>query len=314
MNNLYLIIGEDEKLVNFYLFDILKDIDYIDDNKITYDMNISNLCDILDEASMISLFSLKKVIIGNNLNTSNISDYEYDYLSRYVDNISSDVYIILIANKVDARSRVFKLFKDNFKIIDISKSDNLDNLSDYVKNRIYDKGYNINDRDIQYLISKTGNDIFNINLELDKLFIYKDDDKKIMRDDIDLLIIDNIDNIIYEFTNAIYDNDYDMIVKMYNDFKIENVGIDYLISALANSFRQSLIVKMLYNDGVSNKDIAKIISKKEYFVKKLLERLYMYTLDDLCKFIDNLAMIERDYKSGKSNIDKLELFLLCKDR
>jgi len=314
MNNLYLIIGEDEKLVNFYLFDILKDIDYIDDNKITYDMNISNLCDILDEASMISLFSLKKVIIGNNLNTSNISDYEYDYLSRYVDNISSDVYIILIANKVDARSRVFKLFKDNFKIIDISKSDNLDNLSDYVKNRIYDKGYNINDRDIQYLISKTGNDIFNINLELDKLFIYKDDDKKIMRDDIDLLIIDNIDNIIYEFTNAIYDNDYDMIVKMYNDFKIENVGIDYLISALANSFRQSLIVKILSNDGYSNKDIAKIISKKEYFVKKLLERLYMYTENDLCKFVDNLAMIERDYKSGKSNIDKLELFLLCKDR
>lgn len=313
MNNFYLIIGDDSKLVNFYLFDILSKIDYLEDDKINYDMSINNMNDIIEEASMISLFSNKKVIIANNLDISKISDYEYEYLTKYVDNKNIDVYIIFIAKSVDGRSKIFKFFKDKFKIIDISNSNNIDNLSQYVKDRIKNNGYSIDNMNIEYLLSKLGNDINNINLELDKLFIYKIDDKRIERSDIDLLISDNIDNIIYEFTNAIYDNDYDKIVRMYNDFKIENVGIDYIVSALSNSFRQSLIVKILYNDGVSNFNIAKKIGKKEYFVKKLLERLYNYTEKDIAMFINKLAIIERDYKSGKSNIDKLELFLLYRD-
>lgn len=312
MNNLNLIIGEDDKLVNFYLYDILKKIEYTDENKINYDLSINSFNDILEEASMISMFSSVKVIIGNNLDISKINDYEFDYLNRYVDNKNNDVYIILIAKKVDGRSKIYKYLASNFNVIDVSKNDNSNDLVNYIKNKIKDNGYKIDSYNIEYLLSRLGNDINNINLELDKLFIYKSDTKKIDKSDIDLLIMDNIDNIIYEFTNAIYDNDYDKIVKMYNNFKIENVGNDYLISALANSFRQSLIVKMLSNRGESNFNIAKIINKKEYFVKKLLERIYRYTEEDLCLFINKLAIIDREFKSGISNIDKLELFLLNK--
>lgn len=312
VSNLNLLIGEDRKFIDFSLFDILNNIDYDENNKIIYDMNVNTFMDVLEEASTVSMFSSVKVIVVNNLVIDNISANELEYLEKYINNKEKDVYIILISSKVDSRKKNFKIFKDNFKIIEVDKIDD-GNISDYVRDRISDNGYKISTMDVDYIVSKIGNDINNINQELDKLFIYKIDDKIITRDDIDLLTFSNIDNVIYEFSNAIMDNDYNKIKEMYDKFMLDNIGIDYLISTLAGSFRTSLIIKLLYNRNMSNQDIAKVINKKEFFVKKSLERLYQYSLDDLSNYIKKLAVIDKDIKRGKDNVSKFELFLFCKE-
>lgn len=312
-SNLYLIVGEDQELVNFYLNKIMNEIGLDEDKKINYDMNTSSISDILDEVSMISLFSSEKVVIGYNFDISKISDNDRDYLIRYLNNNNSnDRYIILIAGKVDGRSKDYKIFKDKFKIIDLFQVDNDKDIYKYIEDYIKDRGYKIDKYNLDYLVELLGNDINNINNEIDKIILYLSDDKVISREVIDKLVSDNIDNIMYEFTNAVLDRDYEKISKMYNDFKIENVGYDYLIGSLGNALRGALVIKMLYNQGNSNSEIAKFIGKKEFYVKKMLERLYNYTVDDLCILIDKLGIIDREYKSGKSNIDMLELYLLGK--
>ena len=111
-NNLNLIIGDNLELVNFYLSEIMNKIGYEEEKKIEYDMSVSSLSDILDEASMISLFSNEKIIIGNDFNINNIKNEEIDYLDRYIKNINKDVYIILIASKIDTRLKNYRIFKD----------------------------------------------------------------------------------------------------------------------------------------------------------------------------------------------------------
>lgn len=312
-NNLYLIVGEDQELINFYLNKIMKEIGLDEEKKINYDMNTSSISDILDEVSMISLFSSEKVVIGYNFDIGKINDNDRDYLIRYLNNNNSnDRYIILIAGKVDGRSKDYKIFKDKFKIIDLLQVDNGKDIYKYVEDYIKDRGYKIDKYNLDYLVELLGNDINNINNEIDKILLYLNDDKVISREVIDKLVSDNIDNIMYEFTNAVLDRDYEKISKMYNDFKIENVGYDYLIGSLGNALRGALVIKILYNQGNSNREIAKFIGKKEFYVKKMIERLYNYTVDDLCMMIDKLGIIDREYKSGKSNIDMLELYLLGK--
>lgn len=312
-NNLYLIVGEDQELINFYLNKIMKEIGLDEEKKINYDMNTSSISDILDEVSMISLFSSEKVVIGYNFDIGKINDNDRDYLIRYLNNNNSnDRYIILIAGKVDGRSKDYKIFKDKFKIIDLLQVDNGKDIYKYVEDYIKDRGYKIDKYNLDYLVELLGNDINNINNEIDKILLYLNDDQVISREVIDKLVSDNIDNIMYEFTNAVLDRDYEKISKMYNDFKIENVGYDYLIGSLGNALRGALVIKILYNQGNANNEIAKFIGKKEFYVKKMIERLYNYTVDDLCMMIDKLGIIDREYKSGKSNIDMLELYLLGK--
>lgn len=311
-DNLFLIIGDDDKLIQFSLFEILNKIEYDDNNKIIYDMNVNNFMDVIEEASMVSLFSPVKIIVVNNFSLDKINDNEIEYLERYIDSNNKDVYIILISEKIDARKKSYKLFKDNFKIVDVLKIDN-NNILDYIVNKVKDNKFKMNMMDIEYFLSKVGNDINNINNELDKLFIYKEDSKVINKDDIDMLIFDNIDNVIYEFTNAILDEEYDRVKLMYDKFMLDNVSLDYLISTVGGCFRNSLIIKLLYNKNMSYFDIGKIIGKKEYYVKKMLDRLYRYSVNDLGKYINKLAIIDREFKSGKDNIGKFELFLFNKN-
>lgn len=310
MNNLYLIIGEDKKLLDFYLIRVLDKIGNSDIDKIVIDMNGVTFDKIIDEASMMSMFFSKKVIIVNSFEVSSLKETDIDYLKRYLENINKDSYLILLTKKIDARVKEYKIFKDKFNIIDTLKSDNKNDIFNYVSLYIKDNGYKIDDVNLDYFLSKVGNDISNINLELDKLFKDNYDNKVITRDSIDKLVIGTIDSIIYEFTNAFFDRDLDKIVRMYNNFKLNNVLDDYLIASLANSLQQALVIKILQNDGKSNLKIASFIGKKEFYVKKMLERLDRYMISDIEEKIKELAIIDREYKSGKSNINKLSLFLL----
>ena len=311
MNN-YLIIGDNSNLIDFQLHDILSKISYDEESKITYDLTTTSFESILDEASMISLFSTQKLIIGTNFDLAKMTDNDMEYLKKYLNSKNKDVYIILITSKVDARRGSYKLFKDNFKVINTTESDPSKDLSGYIKKVIKEKAYKMSDFTIDYFLSKVGKDINNIDSELNKLFIYKQETKVIDNKDIDLLIADNIDNIVYEFTNAIIESDYNKVTSMYQNFKIQNVSFDYILSILANNFHQLLTIKLLHNDGKSNAEIAKIIGKKEFYVKKNLERLYPYTISDLTNYIDSLATIDRNFKTGKSHTDELELFLIKK--
>ena len=311
MANLYLLIGEDKERVNFHLNGILNKINH--DNIITYDLFESTISDILDEASMISLFASEKVIIGTNLDLNKLSKNEEEYLLKYIANQNKTVYIILITKSIDARKAIFKTLKDNFEVIDIAKGDDTKDLFGYVKNEIKKQNYQMSDTTIEYLLTKTNNDFSSIKNELQKLMTYKEDDKTITIQDIDLLVTDSIDNVIYEFTNAILENDLDTIVKMYNNFKIQNVAFDYLLTSIANTFRQALIIKILNADKLTNTEIAKKIGKKEFYIKKMLERIYPYTEKDLAIYLNKLATIDANFKSGKSNIDELELFLINKN-
>lgn len=311
MKKFYLLIGNDTKRIDFNVFKILNDIKCDENSKIVYDNNEDTFMSVIEEASIRSLFSSLKVIIVNNFNIDKINDYEYECFSKLINSDIQDVYMIFIADKVDARRKNYKIFKDNFEIIELEKMDDL-NVLDYIRNKILENGYKISDSMLDYLFSKIGNDINNINNELDKLFMYKCDDKNINREDIDLLIFDNIDNVIYEFTNAIMDNDYNKIKIMYDKFRAGKVEIDYLIIAIYNSFRMNYIIKLLYNKNMSNLDISKVINKKEFFVKKSLERLYNYSLDDLGKYLNKLYEIDRDIKNGNDKINSFELFLFSK--
>lgn len=312
MNNLNLIIGTNPEQIDLYINNILSKIEYLSENKITYDLSIDTLSSVLDEASMMSLFSDIKVIIGNNFDLNKLNDNDIDYLNRYVKNINKDAYIILIASSIDQRKSSYKIFKEYFKIIDTVKLDSRDDLYKYVNNIIKEKGYKLSD--INYFLDKVGNNISNINNELAKLMTYKEDDKNITNSDINLLITDNIDTVIYEFTNAILEDNTDNVVKMYHNFKLENISFDYILVSIANTFRQALIIKLLANDNKSNSEIAKVIGKKEFYVKKMLERIYRYTADDLCKYINKLAKIDYDFKTGVVDESALELFLIDKDK
>lgn len=309
MSNIYLLIGSDSNIIENNIKEILSKIDYDINNKIIYNLKDNNILDVLEEANTLSLIPSKKVIIVYNSDI--LFTNQDEELIKYLNNYNKDVYIIFITEKSDSRKKIYKEFEHNAKIINVTMD--TDNYPiEFIKKYLSDNNYKMDNNLLEYFLSRTKNNIDNIKNELDKLFLYKMEDKLITKDDIDKLTYNNEDNIMYEFTNAILEKDNNKAISMYHSFIEDNTSIDYLLVSIYNSYKTLYQVKILNKDK-SIGDIAKIIGKKEYFVKKTLERSMEYTESELLDIIKELSSIDKNYKKGLIDpFNTLEIFIVKK--
>ena len=263
--NVYLITGSNDSVINNTVSDILKQVNCDDNNKIIYNLKENTISDVIEEANTVSLFRSNKVILVYSSSIDKLDDEE---LIMYLNNYNKDVYLIFIVEKSDARKKIVKLINEKGISID---SDNVDKSynKNYVVSYLKDNGYKMNSNVIECFLSRVSDNIDDIRNELDKLFIYKLDDKNISLDDVKLITYDNTDNIIYEFTNALLEKDENKAISMYHSFIDSNMAIDYILASIYNSYRTLYQIKEL-NKNNSIRDISKTIGKKEYYVEKML--------------------------------------------
>lgn len=306
--NVYLITGSNDSVINNTVSDILKQVNCDDNNKIIYNLKENTISDVIEEANTVSLFRSNKVILVYSSSIDKLDDEE---LIMYLNNYNKDVYLIFIVEKSDARKKIVKLINEKGISID---SDNVDKSynKNYVVSYLKDNGYKMNSNVIECFLSRVSDNINDIRNELDKLFIYKLDDKNISLDDVKLITYDNTDNIIYEFTNALLEKDENKAISMYHSFINSNMAIDYILASIYNSYKTLYQIKEL-NKNNSIRDISKTIGKKEYYVEKMLYRSMNYNDNELLDIIHTLAMIDKNYKSGLCNpVMEVELFILGK--
>lgn len=306
--NVYLITGSNDSVINNTVSDILKQVNCDDNNKIIYNLKENTISDVIEEANTVSLFRSNKVILVYSSGIDKLDDEE---LIMYLNNYNKDVYLIFIVEKSDARKKIVKLINEKGISID---SDNVDKSynKNYVVSYLKDNGYKMNSNVIECFLSRVSDNINDIRNELDKLFIYKLDDKNISLDDVKLITYDNTDNIIYEFTNALLEKDENKAISMYHSFIDSNMAIDYILASIYNSYKTLYQIKEL-NKNNSIRDISKTIGKKEYYVEKMLYRSMNYNDSELLDIIHTLAMIDKNYKSGLCNpVMEVELFILGK--
>ena len=313
MKNFYLLYGDDKAILNKEINDLKKKISINDDAVIYYD--IIDVNNIVDEALTIGMFSSNKLIIIDS--TSYLSEKKevsnISCLEDYFNNYNSNSYLLFISNSssIDSRKKLVKLISGKGEIKKIEATS--DYLIHYVKDFLDD--YEISGINISYFLSRCGTNINNINNELDKLKLYKLDDKVITKDDIELLTQENIDNSVYDLVNSLLKNDSARAIKLYREFTENGMDVSQIIAIIAAQIRLLFQVKRLYNSGKSNDEIAKILEfKSVYRVKYLLSDSYYYSEDDLLKYLLKLADIDKDIKLGNVNGNTLlELFIVQKD-
>lgn len=303
--NLYLFYGNNKSIINDKINNIINKYNIVDNNIIKYDLE-DNLDNIIEEASMISLFGDTKLIL---INTTFKEEIDIDKLEDYLKNYNNSSYLVFVSNdKVDTRRKLYKLITKYGSVEEVNSDNNY--IKSYIKE--YIKDYKI---DINYFLSKVNDNLDNIKNELDKLMLYKLEDKNITNNDIDDLVIPNIEEDIFALTDSVINKNIDKSITLYNKFMDKNYEPVYIIGLLGNQFTLLYQVKKLYNMGKNNNDIASILGVHPYRVKLAIQNSYYYTEEDLIKYIYKLGNLDKDIKTG--NIDKtlgLELFLINKDR
>lgn len=309
----YLIYGLENYLIKKNINKIIDELKVTSDEIINLDMNYDTINDLIMEASTINMFSTKKLIICDNstfLSSSSDKNDNVDELIKYIENAFKDTYILFILReeKIDSRKKICKILSKEAKVYVCEKIESY-KLNNYVMDYIRNNGYTISSKNIDFLLSKTHYELSNVINEVDKLFIYKDKDKKITEEDIEKVITRNIETNIFELTNAIIKKDRSKIEEIYKDLLLSKEGPIKLIITIANQFRLYLQVKIMRNSGYSEKEIVSTLKEHPYRINLAMNN--NYTIEELKDNLRKLSKLELDIITGKVD-EKLgfEMYLL----
>lgn len=310
---MYLLYGDVLYLIDKEIDKIIKENNIDDINISRYELDSSNFQDIIDDASTISLFAAKKLIIVNNayLFTSANKSGNVTLFEEYIPNYNPDTIIIFKLNesKIDERKKVVKLIKKYGVVKDFNKKDNT---YDMVKT-LFDN-YHISKDNINYLIERIGEDIYTLKQEIDKIKLYKNDNLEITREDINNLTSQNIEMDMFKLMDAIINDNKEEALNLYQEMLKYNLEPIQIIISLANKYRLMYQAKELYIKGYNENEICKELGQQNpKYIYILIKNGRQYDSNKLISILKSLADLDFNIKSGFVNPNlAFELFILQK--
>ncbi len=310
---LYLFYGKENFLIDKEIKKVLLDnnIDQINTN--TYDLEVTLLKDVIDDAVTISLFSDKKAIICNNSHLftgskKTILDDNINTLDEYLDHPNPDTILIFTVNaeNIDDRKKIVKKMKKVGGVKDFNSNKNINNL---VTQMFED--YKVNNNTINLLIDRIGTDLNLLDKEVDKIKLYKLEEKEVTDNDVILLTNKNIDMDIFKLIDNIVLKNKERALETYYELLKYNEDPLSILIRLSNQFRVMYQSKELYQRGYTQKNISEILEAHPYYIQKVLEKGTIYDNKEILKYINDLA--DLDFKIKSSGINKeiaMELFII----
>ena len=185
MDNVYLIYGDEEFLIDKEIKNIINKFNSSMENVARYNLDESNVREAIEDACTISMFETNKIVICEKCNfltgeNKKEVNHDIDSLIKYINNPFSDSVLIFVVRnpKLDERKKVVKELKKCSKVIECKTIENY-NLNNYISNYFKANNYEISQSDVKLIIDKVKYDLANIISECDKLMMYKDENKKI---------------------------------------------------------------------------------------------------------------------------------------
>ncbi|MBU0278050.1 MULTISPECIES: DNA polymerase III subunit delta [unclassified Gemella] len=311
MKNIYILYGENkEALLDFqnnlaekFLGKAIDNFTYL-----KFNMETTNISDLLYECQSSGFFSNKKVIVAENsifLQTKAKKikfEHDLEALSSYLNNFNEEILLIFtVLDKIDSRKNVVKKIKEIGEIKEF-KDFKEKELENYIITYLKSKKINISKHDANFLVVFSKMDFAGVKKELEKLELYCFDKKEVRKEDIENIVIRSREYDVFALTNELFKKNYIELRNVFNSLKLKGEEPILLLSLIASQLRVYYKVKMLLQENFAQKDIAAKLKIHPYRVELAVEAVYKYSLDNLMETI--IICKEYDKQLKYSYMDK----------
>jgi len=264
--------------------------DFSEENIVTYNLEEIPFFKVLEDLNTISLFG-KKLITAENLEfIEDIKDIE-----KYLENESDNTLVLISYKELDNRKKITKLLKDKTKYKELFNY----NLSSFVKEKL--ENYKMSTFTINILINNCSNNIKRIENELEKLKLYKFNEKEITTEDVEKLVKKGFDSTIFNLIDAINQKNKEKIFKIYHELKEEGESEERILYTIANHYRLLLCISEK-RKTTSDGDLIKEYKLHPFRLTKLKEQSNLLFKDEILSMLKELSNIDISIKSGKKDI------------
>ncbi|MBQ9765863.1 MAG: DNA polymerase III subunit delta [Lachnospiraceae bacterium] len=305
----YLFFGEESYLKRTYKNQVKKAI-IGEEDSMNYNYfegkEASNEKEIMAIADTMPFFADRRLIIVENSGffKSAVSDEFCDYIKAMPDT----VVLLFVENEVDKRSKLYKAVTSAGSAIEMGRQpDNM--LIDWMIKKLAHEGKNITRRDMDILLERTGNDMDNINNELDKLIAYTYGRDVITSEDIDAVCTDQINGRIFDMIDAISEKKQKRALELYGDLLQLKEPPLRILFMVARQFGKLVQAKEYIDKGFAKAQIADKLKVQAFVAGKYMTQAGKFTKRALEEALSECADTEEGIKTGSLS-DKLGVELL----
>ncbi|MGC6767632.1 DNA polymerase III subunit delta [Enterococcus sp. LJL51] len=317
----YLVLGTETYLSELFKTELLRQLFQPEDeefNVTSYDMSETTLSMALAEAETLPFFGDHRLVFVDDpyflTSEKKAGGPEHDLkeLMDYLEQPSDTAILVFLANveKLDERKKVTKLLKKKAVVVDVSPMDEK-TLRNYVQQTIQNEGYDIQPKAFDLLLYLSDFQLTKIISELQKLFLFASEDKKISVDIVEELVPKSLEHNVFDLTGEILSGNSEKALQTYQDLLLQGEETIKLTAILLSQIRLLLQIKILAQLGYQQANIAEALKIHPYRIKLGMQQSKRFELTRLEKIYDEL--IENDFavKTGKMAKELLfELFIL----
>ena len=167
----------------------------------------------------------------------------------------------------------------------------------------------IDDEALKFLSARSGNNLWEITNEINKLSNYKVG-STIKKEDVDLMTRPAVENDIFKTIEALAAKDKKQALSLVYKHLEKGDSPLYLLSMISYQFKNLLILKELQDARVPYGAIAKKSGLHPFVVQKTAYMCNRFSMQDLKKIYLKIFQIDSDIKTGKIDAETaLDLFI-----
>ncbi|MBR6099610.1 DNA polymerase III subunit delta [bacterium] len=264
-------------------------------------------------ADLISILRTQPMMFGKMLVVIKCLDYfsktfddkEIKEITKALEDNNENLDIVFAAElprdegkKLDSRKKLFKLLsKFNAKEFATIPTYKTAELEAFIKKNAQSKKLKMSQDAITAMISQIGNNLRQIDKELDKLQIIAHPENLVTAEMVKEYCVSNED--LFAFSDYLMAGEKDKALKEYRKLLDKKFCLE-IAATLQTMIRRWIILKA--NSGESTFELAKMTGMNEYVVKLTLQKLKKTkaNLKDLVKLKENITEAEYRIKSGQS--------------
>ena len=266
-----------------------------------------NFDDFQTEIQQNSIFNEKKLIVLRNVFVQ--KDFRDRFYEDYKD-ISENRNIILLfeEKEIPGGDKLLKLLEKETQCEEFPFLEG-ERLIKWAKREFQKRKSLIDPMAINKLVEFVGNDLWQLDNEIEKLACFKKDGKIDIKD-VELLVRPKIETDIFKTIDAIAKKDKKKAILLLHKHLIKGEAPLYLLSMIAFQFRNLLIVKDLMEKQRPYYSISKALKMHPFLLRKSYQQAGSFSYAELKKIYQKIFQVDLDIKTGKLKPETaLDLFL-----
>ena len=303
----YLLFGDEPFLVNSYKKRLREAIAGDDTMNYNYfEGKGQDVKEIISLADTMPFFAERRLVLIDGSGFFKSSAPEE--LVNYIPEIPESTCMVFVENEVDKRNKLYKKVKDNGYAAELKKQD-ADQLMRWAAGILSKDGKKITRQVMEYFMERTGDDMENIRMELEKLICYTMGREVITKEDVEAVGTVHVTNRIFEMVTAIVAGNTRKAMDLYEDLLTLKEPPMRIMFLIAKQFNQLLQVKELAGKGAQKSEIASRVKVPPFVAGKQMAQARAFTREQILSYVEFCVESEEAVKTGRLS-DRLAVELL----